>query len=109
MSSPEVYEQADPDGPPTTLDDRTGRGSPGANQGKAEDFPAAESQGQTETPGAADPQGPARAQKDAAGGPGDAADVPVLSDQAEPGTSEELPPVAGGYVPDVDESTATRR
>ena len=105
MSSPEVYD----DGPTTTLQDRTGRGSPGANQGKAEDFPAAESQGQTETPGAADPQGASRGADLAAGGAGDAADVPVLSDQAEPGTSEELPPVAGTYVPDVDESTATRR
>ena len=105
MSTPEVYD----DGPPTTLDDRTGRGSPGANQGKAEDFPAAESQGQTETPGAADPQGGSRAPVAPAAGAGDAADVPVLSDQAEPGTSEELPPVPGTYTPDVDESTATRR
>ena len=106
MSSPEVYDDS---GPPTTLDDRTGRGSPGANQGKAEDFPAAESQGQTETPGAGDPQGPTWEPAAVHGGAGDAADVPVLSDQAEPGTSEELPPVAGAYVPDVDESTATRR
>ena len=106
MSSPEVYETSET---PTTLQDRTGRGSPGANQGSAEEFPTAQSQGQAETPGAADPQGPTRGAALTGGGPGDAAQVPVLSDQAEPGTSEQLAPVAGVHVPEVDESAATRR
>ena len=109
MSSPEVYDEVGPEGRPTTLVDRTGRGSPAANQSKAEPFPASPAQGQAETPGAGDQQANSRGSGTAAGGAGNAADVPVLSDQAAPETSEELPPVSGRYVPDVDESTATRR
>jgi hypothetical protein len=65
-----------------------------ANQSKAEPPPAGAADGQTETPGADNPQAPTPGTGDQTGLGGDAA----------PGTSEELPPVQGLHVPDVPET-----
>ena len=67
-----------------------------ANQTKTEPFPASATEAEAPTPGEGDPQGPT----------GTADGVTGLGGITAPGTSEELPPVRGLHVPDVDERDA---
>ena len=64
-----------------------------ANQTKTEPFPASATEAEATTPGADHPQAPASTAESVTG----------LGGITAPGTAEELPPVEGLHVPDVDE------
>lgn len=74
------------------------------NQTKPEPIPSSV-EAETETPGAAHPQAPAGKAPRRDGDVGDAATVPATSDEAAPGTSEELPVVQGIHTPEVRSTT----
>jgi hypothetical protein len=67
-----------------------------ANQSKTEPHPPGAGDGQTETPGSADPQAPTTA--------GSAPSTGGLDGDAAPGSSEELPVVQGLHTPDLPET-----
>lgn len=64
-----------------------------ANQTKTEPFPASAIEAEAPTPGEGDPQVPG----------GSAETVTGLGGITAPGTAEELPPVEGLHVPELDE------
>ena len=64
-----------------------------ANQTKTEPFPASATESEATTPGADHPQAPAGTAETAEG----------LGGITAPGTAQELPPVEGLHVPEVDE------
>lgn len=101
MTSLPYDEAADTDAP-ADASGRPGGGSPGANQGKSEPFPASPSQGDQETPGADHPQAPSPAADD--GTAGSAGSVPVSGTQAAEGTSEGLPVAQPVHVPELDDT-----
>lgn len=72
-----------------------------ANQTKTEPIPASASEAEIETPASDHPQAPSGTTEGRAGDVGDPASVPPSSDQAAPGTSEELPVVQGIHTPTV--------
>ncbi len=73
------------------------------NQTKTEPFPASATESEAETPGADHSAAASGTTGARAGDVGDAASVPTTSDDAAPGSSEELPVVQGVRTPDVPE------
>jgi len=73
-----------------------------ANQTKTEPFPASSTESEAETPGSDHPQTPTGT-TEAGGDVGDAATVPVVSEEKAAGTSEESPVVQGLHTPEVDQ------
>lgn len=74
-----------------------------ANQTKTEPVPSSATESEAETPSSAHPQGPQGATGQVGGDVGDPASVPVVSEEAAAGTSEQTPVVQGLHVPDVEE------
>lgn len=74
-----------------------------ANQTKPEPFPASSTEAEAETPASDHPGAADGATGTGGGDVGDAAGVPVVSEQPSAGTSETTPVAEGLHVPDVEE------